>query len=850
MFRFFLKLYDRIVLGKPGWTVLVLLCISGCLAYRGKDFRLDASADSLILEHDLDLNYFRAVNERYGTNEFLLVTYTPASADLFEDETLTHLARLRDELRQLPRVSSVLTILDVPLLKNPPVPVKELRSNIKTLESPAVDKALARKEFAESKMYQGLLVSVDMRSTAIVVNLAPDEEFRELAKRRNDLRARRHDGTIAAHERSDLKHVSAAYKRQQDRLNKQRHEDIRVVRDIMDKYRASADLFLGGVPMIAVDMISFIRKDLKFFGCGMIVFLVVTLGMIFRRKRWVMLPMVCCALSAVVMIGLLGVAGWQVTVISSNFISLQLIMTMSLAIHLIVRYTELLTETPDADNRQLVLETVNTIFKPCLYTTLTTIAGFSSLVFCNILPVINFGWMMSVGLVVSLVVTFMLFPAVLMLFPRVVPTAGSKRFGASLTAFFARFTGGHGTVILVASLALIGATAAGISQLEVENSFIDYFRESTEIYQGMKFIDERLGGTTPLDVVIDLEPNTRDAPSPAPDPDDDEEGVFEDFGEFDEAEHDQKYWFTPEKMRLVGEVHDYLDSLPETGKVLSLSVPIAIASDLFGGKPLDSFGLALFFNQLPEEFRSIVLDPYASVEHNQLRLNLRVKDSLKSLRRDALLKRIRADLVSKVGLKDGQFRLAGVMVLYNNMLQSLFRSQIQTIELTVLALMIMFLILFRSIQVSLIAIFPNLMSALVVLGVMGLLGIPLDMMTITIVAISVGIAVDDTIHYIHRFRHEFEHDRNYMRTMFRCHGSIGNAMYYTSITITIGFSILAISNFIPTVLFGLLTGLAMAIALVAALTLLPRLIILFKPFGPETVAGENGAGSSGQDSWR
>jgi len=824
-----ISLYDKLVLRRPRLVVLVLLLVCGCLACRIKDFRLDASADSLVLEHDEDLKYFRGINERYGTGDFLLVTYAPKGG-LFSDQALAGLGTLRDQLSRLDRVSSVVTILDVPLLRNPPAPLKDLKANIKTLESPDVDKTLAKAELAQSPIFRNLLVSPDMQSTALQVNLERDETYYDLLKRRAQLRDKEHEGTLTPEGRAELDEVSAQYALHKRQMDRDRHQDIRAVRQVMDRSRAAAELFLGGLPMIADDMVSFIRNDLKVFGFGMLVFLIITLGVIFRRKRWILLPMLCCAFSTVVMMGMLGVSGWEVTVISSNFVSLQLIMTMSLTIHLIVRYTELLAEQPEADNERLISETVRTIFKPCLYTTLTTIAGFSSLMFCEILPVINFGWMMTVGLVISLLATFLLFPAGLVLMRKVTPRAG-KQFGASLTASFARLTEKRGPAIVACSVAVVVVTVAGILRLEVENSFIDYFRDSTEIYRGMEFIDREMGGTTPLDVIIDFEGAVPEAPAPEGGADQADE--FDEFGEFDEAESDAKYWFTPEKMAVIAKVHDYLDDLPETGKVLSLNTMIRVADQLTDGKALDGFNLALLFNELPDEFKGIVLDPFVSIEHNQVRIWVRIKDSMETLRRDAFLKRIRADLVGKLGLKPEQVRLTGMMVLYNNMLQSLFRSQIRTIGVTVLALMLMFMVLFRSVKVSLIAIFPNLLSALVVLGVMGLFSIPLDMMTITIVAISVGIAVDDTIHYIHRFKHEFEQDRNYMNTMFRCHGSIGAAMYYTSITITIGFSILALSNFIPSVLFGLLTGLAMAMALVAALTLLPRLIILFKPFGPE-----------------
>jgi len=597
--------------------------------------------------------------------------------------------------------------------------------------------------------------------------------------------------------------------------------------------------------MIADDLISFIKKDLKIFGIGVLFFLIVTLGVIFRSKRWVILPILCCASSAIAMMGLLGMFGWPVTVISSNFISLQLIVTMAITIHLIVRYRYLLADNPDADQRRLILDTMRQMMTPCLFTTLTTIAGFGSLLFCNILPVKTFGWMMIAGLVVSLVLTFLIFPAGLVLLKKkAIPAAKKPRY--SLTSLLARFTETHGRAILTAGGILFVLSVAGISRLTVENSFIDYFKDSTEIYRGMKVIDQKLGGTTPLDVIIELGKSGKsDKPKPA-EPlktagiaakDDEDKDVFDSFDEFEKKPKDDKYWFTTDKMALAARIQNYLDSLPETGKVLSLATMLKIAEKLNHGKSLDNFQLALLYSELPAKFRDMVLNPYVSVANNQLRFSIRVKDSLKSLKRDHLLKKIRSDLQNKIGLRPDQIKITGLLVLYNNMLQSLFESQILTLAIVVLALMGMFWMLFRSLKVAMIALVPNLLAVGAVLGFMGWLRIPLDMMTITIAAISMGIAVDNAIHYIYRFKKEFAVKRDYIGTLHLCHASIGNALYYTSVTVIIGFSILVLSNFLPTIYFGLLTGLAMLIALFASLTLLPQLLIVFKPFGPQDAEG-------------
>ncbi len=817
--------------------IVCLLLAVGFLGYHARDFTLDASSETLLLENDPDLLYWREISKQYKTQEFTVVTYTPLKDTLLSDPTLKRLADLRDDLQKLERVSSVMSILDVPLLESPPVPVKELANGLPTLESPGVDRALAKIELQHSPLYSNLLVSSDLKTTALIVNFKYDEAFQDLLSRRDELRELRSHSALTAAQSAELASVTREMQTHWDNLREQNSRDVAAIRMIIKKYRHDANLFLGGVAMISTDLIGFIKNDLKVFGLGILFFLIGTLAVIFRRLRWILLPMGCCLLSAVAMIGLLGLFNWKVTVISSNFISLQLIITMAITIHLIVRYRGLQRETPDADHRRLVLDTMVSMFLPCLYVGLTTIAGFGSLLLCNIKPVINFGLMMSAGIIVSLVIVFIFFPASLLLIgKRPGKTTSLRRF--ELTLAFSRFTAAHGRLIMVASVLILTGSLLGMSRLIVENSFINYFKESTEIYQGMKTIDQELGGTTPLDLIVKMpsagtEPVDTDASASSDSSEVESDDEFGEFDEFDAAQTDARYWFTPDKMERVLKIHDYLDNLDATGKVLSLGTMLKIARKLNQGKPLDSFQMALLYTELPDNFKKMVLDPYVSIPNNELRFTTRIRDSNKSLRRNVLLKKIRHDLAHDLNLDKKNFRLTGLMVLYNNVLQSLFSSQIETLGVALLALMVMFLILFRSLKIALIAIAPNLLAICFVLGFMGWIGIPLDMMTITIASISIGIAVDDTIHYIYRFIEEFELDGRYVSTMHRCHGSIGYAMLYTSITIIVGFSILVLSNFIPTNLFGILTGLAMFVALIAALTVLPQLIIILKPFGPE-----------------
>jgi predicted RND superfamily exporter protein len=828
--------FDRMVLRYPKAIILCLLIVVGFLGYQARRFRLDASAETLVLENDESLRYSRIISSRYGQRSFLILTYNPKGA-MFSLQNLNTLGQLRDELLSLEDVESVMSILDVPLLESPPVSIKELTGDLPTLASLAADMRMAGIELSRSPLYQNLLISSDLKTTAMLIYLSDDDFFRGVLEQRNELQRKKEAGSLTPAEHTELRSLTEQYRLRKDQARTRSHQNIMAIRAIMDKYRPDAELFLGGVGMIADDMITFIKSDLKVFGIGVLFFLVLMLFIIFKRKRWIFLPILCCVVSVVCMIGLLGWFGWEVTVISSNFISLQLIITLAIVIHLIVRFRELLAQNPQAPTHQLIFDTVRFKLKPCVYAVLTTIAGFGSLVLCDILPVIMFGWMMIAGLIVSLIVTFLLFPVVLMLMPKETPP-DKKEWRFSLTSILARFTARCGALIVGISGLLLVSSLIGISKLNVENSFIDYFHKTTEIYRGMKVIDQKLGGTTPLDIAIDFDQtDTEAAPTEivAAETEDasDEFDEFDEFDEYDEAATDEKYWFNSAKMERVKNVHNYLDNLPETGKVLSLATLLSITEKLNNAKPLDSFELALLYSETPDKFKTMLIKPYVSVEHNQVRFWVRVRDSEKSLKRNELLIKIKKDLTGMMGLNEDNIHLSGMLVLYNNMLQSLYDSQILTLGITVLLLMGMFLVLFRSLKIALIAMLPNVLSVTAVLGVMGWLNIPLDMMTITIAAISIGIAVDNTIHYIHRFKAEFEKEQNYLNTMHRCHRSIGHAMYYTSITIIIGFSILAMSNFIPSVYFGLLTGLAMLMALLGALTLLPQMLILVKPFGKE-----------------
>lgn len=823
--------YLHLVLSRSVLVILALFIILLGFAMHIGDFRMDASADSLVVEGDADLEYSRQVNERYGTGDFVFITFDPKQ-NLFSVEALEALRSLKSDLEAIQGIESVDSIFDVPLFKVANVGLTEIADNILTLDSPGVDLSDARDDLMSNAAYRDVLLSVDGQTTSLIANFYPDQTANALLAERTRLRDKRRDGSLLAEEETLLEDVELRYTAARIDSAQQLHEDIASIRSVLNQYRDVATIYLGGVPMISDDLITFVQNDLVTFGSAILVFIIAALAYLFRKPRYVLVPLACGFTIAVCVIGLLGLLDWPVTVISSNFISLLLIITISLTVHLIVRYRELESEGIGENHPERLRMTLKSMIKPCAYTSMTTIAAFGSLVISDIPPIIDFGWMMVIGVCFAFCLTFLLFPAIMNLLPESASNTSSKSI--DITPAIGRFTDRNGIAISLFAIALAVFAGLGFSRLKVENSFIDYFDESTEIFQGMVAIDQNMGGTTPLDVIIDMSrPNPfDDAENPFQDDFEDEEDYFDEFDEYEEEDADA-YWFTSDKMAEIVSIHEYLEDLPDTGKVLSLATLLNIAYELNDGEALNSIELGVLYNRIPEDYKESLLKPYVSVAEDQVRFSIRVLETSPDLVRADLLNTIRQGLETEFGLAPEQIHLTGMLVLYNNMLQSLFESQILTLGLVLLVIMLMFLVLFRSIKLALIGIIPNILAAMTVLGLMGWLEIPLDMMTITIAAISVGIGVDNTIHYMHRFKTRYPEFQNYRETMLYCHGSIGKAMYYTGFTIVVGFSILILSNFIPTIYFGLLTSLAMCLALAGALTLLPQLLIIFRPLGPE-----------------
>ena len=795
----FAHLYQNFILKNPKAVFTLLLIAILSFGYYSKDFRLDASSETLLIEGDPDLAYLKEITKRYGSKDFLILTYTP-NEGMVTDSSINNLLSLKYKIQSLDWVHSVITLLDIPLLNNSDAPLQERLKSFKTLKDEDVDRNRGFQEILNSPVFRNFVISENGNTSGIIVNIKENKKLENIEEK-------------SKKEVEDYK----------DRIKKQNHENILEIRQVIQSYSDVGKIYLGGIPMIADDMMTFIKSDIVVFGLGVLLFIIVILWYVFRKLIWIIVPISSCLFSVVIMMGLLGILGWKVTVISSNFIALMLILTMAMNIHMSTRFLQLKKDFPKKNNFEIISLTTNKMFWPIIYTVFTTVFAFLSLIFSGIKPIIDFGWMMTFGLITSFIITFTLLPTLL----NFAPTKNislKKEQDSKITAFLALVSLNNKNTIFGITSVVIILSVLGISKLEVENSFINYFNKNTEIYKGMKLIDDELGGTTPLEVILKFPDQEKEETTSG------EDDEFEDWGDEEDA-NDEKYWFTKDKIDKIALVHNYLDSLPQVGKVLSFSSIIDVATQLNNNKPLGTLEMGVLYSKIPESIKTEIIDPYLSIKDNEARISLRIIDSQENLRRNDLINKINFDLKNKIGLDENEYKLAGVLILFNNLLQSLFKSQILTLGLVMIGIFSMFVILFRNVKLSLIGVVPNFIAAFFILGIIGLLGIPLDMMTITIAAITIGIAVDNSIHYIYRFKEEFRNIKNYDKTLKVCHSTVGVAILNTSITIVFGFSILVLSKFIPTIYFGIFTGLAMLLAMISVLTLLPSLILMVKPFG-------------------
>jgi hypothetical protein len=812
----------QLTLNKTVSVLILLLLVTLGLSFRIGDFRLDASADSLLLENDPALTAYRKTYLQYGSDDYLFLLFDP-EAELFSQPSLDQLARLQDQIVKLPAVESVTSILDIPLFDPNETDIFSVEGDATTLRQGAFPLDKARDILIQNPIYKNLIISEDGTLTALQINLAIPDELKQSIRRFTEFQIQYAGQPLTEQQLAEKQALQQAVRQQNQSYSLVTQKTIADLRSIIAAQPEGYRLFLGGVPMIANDLMDYVQSDLVTFGSLIFIILVLILTLIFRQIHWILLPLGICSLAVISMVGLLGWLDWPATVISSNFIALLLIMTMSLTIHLIVRFRELTFNDPKASVSEKLKETLSTMFVPCLFTALTTMVAFGSLIVSDIRPVKDFGLMMSMGLALAFFIAFFAFPLLVKL---TYTQNKEKELRSRLTEFtsaLGRWTLKNNAIIMVAALAVTLFSISGITRLTVDNRFIDYFRSSTEIHQGMKTIDQHLGGTTPLDIIIKTDALVNNSIQ-------EESDEFDEFAEFSDDENDQvSPVFTQVGAQKLSQIHAYLEQFPVTGKVLSLTSSFRLLNSLNGGKPLDDFLLGLFYKRMSADIKRQLVSPYHKDDGSEVRFSIRMIDSHPELKRSEFLQQLNQYFQKDLGLSPEDYAITGMFVLYNNMLESLFDSQIKTITTVFLAILLMFIPIFRSLPLALIGLLPNALAAAMVLGAMGWFNIPLDMMTIMIAAIAIGIGVDNTIHYIFRFRREFDAQPNYEACVKACHDSIGKALYYTSLTVIAGFSVLIFSNFIPTIYFGVLTSIAMATALLANLTLLPRLILLFKP---------------------
>ena len=816
----------RMLVSAPKLSLALALILCAFLCAFVPKLAIDASTQTLLLENDKDLELWRDITKRYKIPNTLVIAYTPNS-DLLSESSISTLVALSKDLAQIKGVKSVFSMLDAPLLLSSGLKFSDLLGTIPTLKDSNASKEAIKAEFLSSPFYKNSLVSSDFKTTALLLTLEPNPGYNEfiasITALENTLKNAQNNATA----KTLLKEQRAAFKAYRDELRIAEHEQITQIRQVIAKYNqnsqsriphqaSSSQLFLGGINMIADDMIAFVRSDLATYGLATLLLCSLCLFVYYLQLRYVFLAIFICLVCVGVASGLFGLLGFEITVISSNYIALQLIITLSVVIHLINSYREFFRKKSSFSQKAIVYLALKERMSPCFFAIFTTIIGFISLVFSDIRPIISLGVMMSASITLSLIFSFWLFGSIMsLLSKKSVNTAFERYF--SLTTLCAKIALNLRARKVVFAISALGLCAGlwGISKLSVENSFIGYFKENTDIYKGMELIDNKLGGTVPLDIIISFK---KDKKEPRNSSLDDE--FADEFASSDAAQ----YWFNERRMSVLKSVNEYLKNKEFIGSVSSLADLLEVGKELNEGRELDALALALIYSSLSGEGRELILTPFVSVENDELHFSVRTLDSDPRLKRAEFLRTLQSELNELVG-KDAEVKISGAMKLYTNMLDSLFSSQINSLGFVLLAFFATFWLIFASLRLAIIAICINILPLICVLGAMGLAGLSLDIMSITIGSISLGIGVDSAIHYIYRYKRELAHFKDSKKAIIASHASIGYALYYTSFAVFIGFGVMISSNFWPTIYFGALTDLVMFFMLASSLILLPSLLL-------------------------
>ena len=819
----FIKKYSEFVISKPLIVLFAIFLVLVIASAGITNFKLDASSDALVLEGDVALKKYRENEEEFGDSSFLIVTFEPVN-ELFSQESLATLAELEESLSLIDGVDSVLSLMDAPIFFQPKVNLSEVADNLKDLSTEGVDLKLAKEEFINNPIYKDLIISSDGSITAMQIVLRGNDEYDTLISRRYELL-----DTLKSKEpitnqikntlQDELFQINNRISQLNDNESKFNSNLVFEIRSVLDQYKDNATLYLGGPAMITSDMMDYIRSDLVIFGIAVASIFALMLYLFFGNIWFVFFPILNAFLTTFVTAGFLGFMDWKISVVSSNFIALLLILTISLTVHVLVKINELQSES--TDQKHALINAVDQMFLPCFFAALTTAVAFLSLLLGDLKPVIEFGKMMAFGISIAFLFTFSFLPSSISLIKKL--KAQDLLSLHRITNSILVYTKKNTTFIYAIYIFAFAVFLYGVSNVIVENRFIDYFDEETEIHQGMLEIDKNLGGTATLDIIIKEPPQSFSVEFL-------EDDLFDESLFDDDSSNASGYWWNIYSLSELEEIHDYLDSLPEIGKVLSVASGIKLARMINNDEDLNDLELALLRSVLPEDIRETLLYSYINKDDSIVRISTRVNESAESLNRNELLQKINYDLQNKFNLEADRYEITGLAVLYNNMLQSLFQSQIGSLIVVFSVIAIMLLLIFKSFKIMIIGLIPNIFVASSVIGILGLLKIPLDIMTITVAAISVGMAVDNTIHYIYRYKKEMKITHSVEQALYNAHTTTGRAIFYTATTIATGFSILYLSNFFPTQLFGIFTALAMLIAFISSLSLLPNLLVKFKIF--------------------
>tara|TARA_Y100001970_G_scaffold188251_1_gene228963 strand:+ start:457 stop:2787 length:2331 start_codon:yes stop_codon:yes gene_type:complete len=765
-----------------------------------KNFRIDASSDTLVAKNDIDFLYFNEYSKLFTSENFLILAVK--NNDEIDQKFINKFELLSQEILEIKNVNRVFSFIDAPILFLNNASLNSLsENNIETIKNSKYNVLEVLKELSNNPIYKDQILNSDQNVFSLIIYL--DKNIK-MEKARADF-----NNLIIS--RNDYLHIKKSN-------DKERNILISEIRNVIKKTKDNNEYYLGGVEMIANDVINFVKKDIMIFSFFVTLIIVLVLFFIFKDFKFVIICLLSSVYSVFIIFGIIAFMQIEVTAISSNFLSLIFILSISMNIHIINYYRLLENKT-----KFKIQTTFSKMFWPCFYTTLTTIVAFGSLVLTDIKPIIDFGIIMIIALSISFACSFTILPLILYIAPENVKQ--NINF-LKLKDLFSSFVKNFYNKIIFSCFILLILSFGGIFNLNVENSFVNYFKKDTAIYKGMKLIDEELGGTTPLDIIINF--NELDDSEDIENTEISDDDIFEDGDIFDLdifTDNQNNSWFTDEKIETIYNIHNYLDNKEEIGKVQSVASLIDMAN-LINKKPLEIFELSILYNEIPEDIKKSLIYPYLLIDENMAKITARIKDS-KNISRGELIKDIKTYLNTYESPSVDNFKVNGLLVLYNNMLESLFESQIKSLGFVILIIFMMFIILFKSIKLSIIAIIPNILAASFVLGIIGYLSIPLDIMTITIAAITIGIAVDNTIHYLYRFR-EFNKKHQLMESIKLTNSSAGLAVLTTSITLALGFSVLSFSSFIPTILFGIFTSMAMIFAMLGVIILIPSILIFAK----------------------